>query len=214
MSYSHLKCILIPVLLFIILAPADAQIRTQKKTKQSVTVLPFKPGSNDVLKPIANEITWMLSKKLEVSGMKVSTHVPDNTETSQITNENLTGIYQDALAGKGTNPEKGRSIWLVGGEVPGIRIDLTQKVKGPRFIGYRRYPVQLQIQSVLYHIPTKTLVYQSDKSAEKFTPRFSFLGFHGKPFPDSPRTIDALIHETIVSISKEISTAIETYIRN
>ncbi|MBN1354689.1 hypothetical protein JXA40_00300 [bacterium] len=179
---------------------------------EKIMVLPFKPGSEKILAAISDETAFMIQRKMDVAGFIVDRR-SDSFEGSfpGQSGMDFDRIYREALSA--ISPESGLipPKWLIGGEVPEIRVDSSKPVLGQKFIGYRRFPVALRIRVVLYHVPAGKLVYNTDRTCEKYIPRFSFLGLHRNPFPSTPRTIDGLIHDTLVLISRELIDALRKF---
>ncbi|GEM_PF-4424526 len=162
-----------------------------------VRILPFTYDTSRYLPDMAREAVWLFQKKLEIGRIKsiLSTgSVPTDTPMTPLPTK-LNPASLGDLSGVNL---------IMAGSLTDLEIDRKAGIRGARVLGVCEIPVVVTIHVGLYDAGTGSLVSMHERTAKQFVPRIKVLGLHRHPYPTTPRSIDGLMHDVIVEITREI----------
>jgi hypothetical protein len=189
----------------IILLSFTFPVLSEKPRSPRTLLVPFDVEVSH-LEDIARESTLIMKRKLELG----ESEVVDLRKLSEKSDETITPNPQTNLKKYTADEIKSfaqneKCDWIVTGKIINVYMDPGVKKTGAKVIGFRRFPITSEISAACYSMRKNEVIYEKTEKNTEFIPRFSFLGFHGNPFPESPRTIDSVVHAAVVKLAREIN---------
>ncbi len=182
---------IIAVMILCLLAPIACS------AADAIRILPFSYGPSRHLPEIAREAAWLFQRKFEIGRIKST--LSAGSDSSDMTSSALPPQLNLSSLGdlKGVN-------LLLAGSVTELGVDHKEGIRGARVLGVCEIPVVVTIRVGLYDAGTGNLITLHERTAKQFVPRVKVFGLHRHPYPTTPRSIDGLIHDGIVEITREI----------
>lgn len=163
--------------------PVTGQILPDRSSEKGVTVVvePFESDGENNAPDIAARTAWMLRRKLRAGKFNLP----------------------EPSAGTGDGAPQ-HVDWRISGTVTGIARDPDGQRQGPAVFGVARIPLKGTITVVVQNTAqpgTPTALTYTIRYAH---PRLRVFGINRSPYPETTRAIDAMIHDTVMSISRDI----------
>ncbi|HPQ38794.1 MAG TPA: hypothetical protein PLV45_00345, partial [bacterium] len=160
----------------------------------TVRVEPFDSDGVNHAPEIAARTGWMLHRKLRAGDFKLPEYRSDDAENGGTTAGESDG------AGTGV-PE---ADWRVTGKVSRVLRDPDGTWQGPRLFGVARIPLKAEVTVNLQRVDDP-----DDSTELRYTiryahPRLRVFGINRSPYPETTRAIDAMIHDTVMTISRDL----------
>lgn len=188
------------ILITLIILISGLSHRSSALAADSVIIVPFSHDSRKYIPPIAQQVSWLLQKKLETG--RVKSQLFTGTIPAELSGallpEQLTSTDLTAL---GASADK---MAIILGRVTDLAVDRTASPKGARFFGVAEIPICVTLRTAAYDAITGQRTRNLERIATHYSPRVNVFGIHRHPFPVTPRSIDGLIHNDVVQIVREM----------
>jgi hypothetical protein len=168
--------------------------------KQTVLILPFDYDQSPNAELVADQSAWILKKKLKAGKFDLEDVTRDKKKELSLSWKNRLAL-SDFFLSKGTD-------WLVTGRVSNIELAKDGIWRGNRFLGMAGIPIKADITVLLHQCALQKDIHEITLQARAHVPRLRVFGLNKDPFPRTPKTVDAFVHDTIMLLSDEITSMI------
>lgn len=188
---------------------AAISVTIKARDISEVLVIPYVDNTSHS-ELISAQVAWMINKKLETINVKTI------DRRNFITKEQTTDVERSKKDIK-KEQQKEMQYWyseefqqfvrskyphalLMNGEVLDLGVDKTKKKTGHSFIGLCNIPVYISLRSKCIDLDSRQQLWSIDTTGTDVVPRVRVFGFYRSPFPESPRSIDSLIHSAVIDL--------------
>ncbi|MBN1296955.1 hypothetical protein JXA80_09250 [bacterium] len=166
-----------------------------------VLIVPFGSDGDNGAPALAARAAWMIRKKLRIGDI-------DIPEIGERTSENLPVTWENRML-LGRYFETEMIAWLIDGRVESVCRDEAALREGPRVFGIAREPIRADIRVRIHDCRTRTDLTLDPLVLRHSVPRLRVFGIHRKPFPVTPRAMDAVLHDGILTLTRQIIDVIQ-----
>ncbi|MBN1879589.1 hypothetical protein JW823_05705 [bacterium] len=169
-------------------------------TRDTLLILPFTFDRSPGADLIAPRAAWILDKKLRAGKFQIE-QMPDSSGTDATpgwsTREGLLDYAREKKIG-----------YIISGHVEKVGIDRLSEWKGHRFLGMAEIPVSLELTVQLHSGTDNEIILEKTTHVITYVPRLRVFGMNRNPYPGTPRSIDAFVHDAIYRLSTDLISVI------
>jgi len=178
---------------------------TKKESKDTVLILPFEWGDSSTTKAISIRAAWLLQRKLRAGRYELPEVKNRVFKETAVTWENRGKLHEYFKLQK--------TKWLISGKIENTEVDPDGKWEGPKILGVAGIPLTGSMEIKIYNCRDGEDFWSARKKISGIVHRLRVFGINSSPVPTTPRAIDALIHNSIMELSKEMINKMNSTIR-